>query len=65
MVNALINKSESQLPENYQHIPEDIYNEDERRLTETGMGDFVVLIVGVAVIAPDETLQLQPCCGMS
>jgi len=28
------------------------------------MGDFVVLMFGAAVIAPDETLQVLPC-GMS
>ena len=53
---ALINESERRYSDDYQPIPEDIDNEDEA--FNRGMGVFVVLVIGAAVIAPDETLQI-------
>ncbi|XP_029342688.1 uncharacterized protein LOC115033682 [Acyrthosiphon pisum] len=62
VVNGLMKVNADTQTIRYQPIPGDIINENvafDRR-----MGDFVVLIFGAAVIAPDETLQVKPC-GMS
>ncbi|KAL4090334.1 hypothetical protein QTP88_025193 [Uroleucon formosanum] len=57
VVTALMDESERRYPNGYQ--PEDIDNEDEA--FNRGMDDFVVLMVSVVVIAPDEILEVQPC----
>jgi len=54
---ALIEESERRYSNDYQPIPKDMDNEHEA--FNRGMGDFVVLMVGAAIIArSDETLQV-------